>query len=51
MRKVSSCLTFENLENDLNVVVSGRNNVLKDNELLSKFHASSEAYQDFCEDM
>ena len=49
MRKVSSCLTFENLENDLNVAVSERNVVLKSNELLSKFHASTtsaEPYHD-----
>ena len=47
IRKVSSCPTFESLENDLNVAVSSRINVLKNNELLSKFHTSSEAYQDF----
>ena len=42
MRKVvSSCLTFENLENDLDVAVSTRNNVLKKNELLREFHATS----------
>ena len=36
MREVSSCLTFENLENDSYVAVSARNNFLKNNELLSK---------------
>ena len=41
MREVSSCLTFENLENDLDVAVSTRNNVLKKNELLREFHATS----------